>query len=338
MIEDNKKFIDPNDFYERVLCVMEQKNITLEKLHNTLNEDIGYQITRNNLSIYIQRLPNINFMIALCKALGVSSDCLLGLNDSELYNKGFDYNYSDKRYEKYIYNDYNFYFYPTVSSSPSKIHSAKLSIEFDSFFKVKLTIITSEEERKEYIGKLILSKTYDIGYITLKNIDFGEMVYLSFHDPVINGNNVKTEILHGAMLSVSSGDLIRMPVMSKFVLSRKKIPDELQDILIANLKMNSKYIEIEEEDFKRVIDNLPFDKELKQKIFQRLTAAFSKEEYYTFEEGYICNTLSKDFRISSLDSIKLINSLRSYSLANPNCKINNKIDTKLFEYLNSNSR
>lgn len=331
MKEDNKKFINPSLFNERVLKVLKCKNITLDELYILLTEKAKYEISKNNVALYIQRTPNINFLIALCKALDVSADYLLGLEDIDMFSAGFDYKYDDKRYRKYECEDYFFFFYPTVSNSPSKMNVAKLSIYKDTSYKAELRIETDEGELKRYVGDFILSSNYDIGFITLKGVDLGEIVHLSFHDPIINGET-KTELLVGAMLSVSTGDFKRAPVMSRFIISRHEIKEENLTAIKANLTLNSKYILIDSEKFLEAFNSFDLEETKKKNLLSRLTNAFQKNEYYRFEEGYILNTIAKDFKLSSKETTTLINILRVNSISNANCKINHKIDSRLFDY------
>ena len=404
MKEDNKKFIDPDQFKKRILKIMELKNMTMDDLYDALNNEVGYEISKNNIGVYIQRSPNTNFLYAICKALGVSSDYLLGLSDENILNSGFDYGYREKRYKKYLCENYYFYYYPTVSNSPTKINVAKLSINFDGRYKAELKIQTDENEQKRYIGEFILSKNYEVGYINLIGINVGEIVNLSFHDPNINGEMIKTEILVGAMLSVSCGDFKRAPVMSKFILSRHKIDDNHMDAIKANLTLNNKYIEIDEDCFKAAFNSIDLDDSLKKKIMLRLTSAFqgnnqfkieeSIEEldlnsllkmkifsrlsnsnysssfneieniiidsdlnkaikreiltdlsvrlqgntYFRFEEAFILNTVAKDFKLSFEQSINILNALRIKSISNANCKINHKVDSRLYDILKPNEQ
>lgn len=333
MKEDNKKFIDTYQFRDRVLRVMEIKNISMDDLYIILNEEVKYEISKNNIGIYIQRSPNTNFLIALCKALGVSADYLLGITDENLLNSGFDYKYRDKRYKKYECDEYFFYFYPTVSNTPTKVNVAKLSITFDGEYKAKLIIQTDENEKKQYVGKFVLSKDYKVGYINLVGVNIGEIVNLSFHDPVINGDTLKTELLVGAMLSVSTGDFKRAPVMSKFILSRHEIEEQYLDVVRANLMLNNKYIEIDEDSFKDAFRDIDFDHSLKSEIMSRLKQAFQGNQYYRFEEAYILNTIAKDYKLTFEQAMQLVNKLRIKSISNANCKINHKVDSRLFDYL-----
>ena len=332
MTKENKKFVDVDLFNKRVESVLKAKQITLDTLYKILNEDVKYIITKNNLSIYLHRPPNTNFLIALCKALNVSSDYLLGLNEENSFNSEFDLNYNSKRYTKYIHDNYFFYFFETFSNTSTKIKTAKLSIKNNVFFEAFLRIKTDEGYTKEYSGEFLLSNAYDIGYITLKGRKIGEIVHLSFHDPVINGDTIHSELFTGAMLSVSAGDIKRAPVLSKFIVSRKEIDQSKIDALKANLLLNCKYIEIDSENFSDALNNCNFNNELKNKIEERMKNAFNEYKYYKLEESYILNTLSKDFKLSKIQTYQLLNSLRLKSMAKSNYKINHKTDSRLFDF------
>ena len=75
MKEDNKKFINPSLFNERVLKVLKCKNITLDELYILLTEKAKYEISKNNVALYIQRTPNINFLIAVIKPFSSWQNC-----------------------------------------------------------------------------------------------------------------------------------------------------------------------------------------------------------------------------------------------------------------------
>lgn len=332
MNEENKKFLDIADFSNRILRSMESKGLTIDNLYTKMKDEIGYNITRNNLSIYMQRAPSVYFLIALSKSLGVSTDYLLGLEDAEYYSSGLDYCYDDKKYTKYI-GEYFFYFYPTVSNSPKKINVAKLIIEKKSSYIVRLIVETDEKDKKEYVGRLILSGTYNIGYISLRGVNLGEIVFLSFCDPIINGNIVKVETVLGSMLSISSGDFKRVPVMSRFFISRKSIfPDE-ENIVKSNLLLNSKYINISCNNLSEAILDVGLSKETSEKILDRLTSAFCEKRYFQIEESFILNTLKNDLNLSTKQSEDIISALRIKSINIANIKINKSLDSRIFSYL-----
>lgn len=333
MNEDNKKFLDTDDFKNRILNVMECKGITIDDIYNKMKYEIGYNITKNNLNIYLQRVPSVYFLIALSKTLGVSADYLLGLEDINYYSSGFDYHYDNKRYSKYI-GEYFFYFYPTVSNTPEKINVAKMIITKDDPYTSKLIIKTDEGAKKEYVGNLILSSTYNVGYITLRGINLGEMVFLSFCDPIINSDIVKTETILGSMLSVSSGDFKRVPVMSRFFVSRKPLSKNDENIIKSNLLLNTKYINIDKESLSKSLEDINLDAKTSNGITERLQTAFCEKKYYKIEESFILNTIKNDFNLSTKQAENIISALRINSLNSANIKINKSSDARIFSYLN----
>ncbi|MCM1341860.1 MAG: hypothetical protein NC213_08970, partial [Acetobacter sp.] len=241
-------------------------------------------------------------------------------------------NYNSKRYKKYI-NNYYFYFFPTVSNSPKKIMKAELSIVFDVDYFVTLKIKTDENDNKEYSGKLLLSKDYPIGYISLKGQRIGEIVHLSFFDPSINGNAVTITTILGAMISISSGDSKRAPVMSRFFISKEDVSESDYDIIKSHLYLNSKFINISSELIEVSLSTIDIDDSQKTKILSRLTSAFEEKKYFKIEESYLLNTLKNDCNLSSIQVEQIISQLRLNSEVDANIKINKSLDSRLFNYL-----
>lgn len=347
MKDANRNFVSPSDFSDRVKKIMKQKDISISELHAILTEKIKYDIEKPNLSIYLQRVPNTNFLVALSKALEVSTDYLLGIDNNLVYTDGFKYNYTSKNYSKY-HGEYYFYFYPTVSNSPKGIHTAKLSIPASSLNKVHLDITNGENKNKHYSGNLLLSDSYSIGYITLKGDGFGEIVNLSFCDPTLN-MCTEVNLIIGAMLSVSSGDMKRLPVMSRFIFSRTEISEDKFNIIKANLMLNTKYINITAENIKDALEfsidesldkslDKPIDKSLTKAklvdtVFTRLTAAFIEKKYYRIEESFITNTLEKDYCINESTINKILTTMRLKSMSNANSKVNRTLDSRIIKAL-----
>lgn len=332
MKEQNKSFISTQTFYDRVTRVMKYKGISMDSLYNLLIQDVGYQITKNNLNLYIQRIPNVNFLIALSKALGVSTDYLLGVGEDNLFNLGFNYNYTTPNYIKYI-GDYFVYFYPTVCNSPKELIKAKLSIELDSHIKVSMKIVLLDGREKCYEGKLLLSDTYNVCYIIMQGIKFGEMVSMSFLDPALNAENAKFQLALGVMLSVSSGDLKRVPVMSKFLISKDEIPEGKISIVGANLRLNTKYIYIEDSQLDSAIEKALHDDQKIQEGKERIRKAFMQKKYFSVEESFIINTIQRDLGLSFYEGTELLASLREYSMSSANIKINKALDSRIYKYI-----
>lgn len=333
MKDENKKFLQQEDFYKRVKNIMVQRGITTDTLYSIITKEIGYDIAKNNLNLYLQRVPNVNFLIALSKALNISTDYLLGIDSESPYETGFNYKYESKKYKKYE-GEYHFYFYPTVSNSPTNVQKAHMSITLKNDYHVKLLITADINRRKEYNGKLLLSDSYEVGYISLKGKGFGEMVYISFCDPSLNFDNAQVQFIIGAMLSISSGDLKRVPVMSRCILCRPDIDERKFDGIKAHLKLNTKYINITQDNIKKSLDAAINNYNLRQEILNRLQSAFKKKEYYVIEESFIINTLLNDYDdLTKKEIMELLNNMRLHSLSNANSKINKTVDTRLYQYL-----
>jgi transcriptional regulator with XRE-family HTH domain len=326
MKEENKGFFDSEKFVERIEETMQVKNISYEQLHQILTEKVGYSITKNNLRIYIQnRTPNIQFAIALSKALDVSMDFLFGTDSDEktLY-KGINYHLLSKRYQKYI-GDYHLYFYNTRSNSVGSIIHANLSVRLTTKYEVSMEIATTEGGIKKYKGQLLISDLTPTVYMLLY-AEFGEVVSMTFYDEAVNFNKFRCAV--GAMLSVSSGDLKRSPVMNRFVLTDYEVTEEKKIFLEAHLRMNTKYINIKPKKLRDVLSNL-ID-ENAEDILKRLSNAFSEQSYFSIEESFIENTIKNDYDLSSEEVERLIAELRNNSLAPANSKVNRSLDTKLF--------
>lgn len=331
MNNENRHFVNVELFNKRALSALKARNLTLDTLYHKLNEEIGYTITKNNLNIYLRRPPNTNFLIALCKALSVSSDYLLGITEADIFNSQFDLNYDSRKYKKYEHNNYTLYFFETASNNSTELKEATLSIRHNVFYQATLCIKTDEEHSKNYFGEFLLSNTYDIGYITLKGIGIGEIVHLSFYDPIINSNALDTELFTGAMVSVSAGDIKRAPVLSKFIISRKELDKSKIDAIKANLLLNTKYIEIETEKLYTSLNSCLINSDKRSQIENRLKSAFKEHTYFKLEESYLLNTLSKDFDLTKEETNDLLHALRLNSNAKSNYKINKKTDSRLYE-------
>lgn len=326
---ENKEFFEPEIFIDRVTEAMRIRSLNYDHLYEILNDKVGYSITRSNLKIYIhQRTPNIQFAIALSRALGVSLDFLFGNDDEEReLIKGINYQLNSNRYKKYLGEHY-VYFYNTVSNEPSEIQPARLKIEFTTKYEVTMYVDTTEGDTKIYEGNFLISDVSPNVFITL-HADFGEIISMSFFDESINFSKFKCAV--GAMLSISSGDLKRAPVMNRFILTNYKVPDDKMDFVYAHLRLNTKYINVVPKELDKSIKEAIQDAEKAECIIKRIRNAFSVREYISIEESYITNTIKRDFELSFNETEKVIADLRINSLANINSKINRSLDTKIFE-------
>ena len=92
-------------------------------------------------------------------------------------------------------------------------------------------------EGQDQSGDILLSNIFQVGYACLYGSSIGEIVYLSFCDPVINGD-MNINILLGLMISVSSGTVAkRVPVASRFFISRSEIQDKNLDTCVLRQRL-----------------------------------------------------------------------------------------------------
>ena len=101
---------------------------------------------------------------------------------------------------------------------------------------------------------------------------------------------------------------------------------------LTSLLHSKDFIELES-----TINNMNLNESIKHKIVTDLANKFQGNTYFRFEEAFILNTVTKDFKLSFEQSIKILNALRIKSISNANCKINHKVDSRLFEFLKSNN-
>lgn len=109
--------------------------------------------------------------------------------------------------------------------------------------------------------------------MTLAEPSIGEIAHLAFCDPIINTSVVNVEIILGAMLTISSGDNKRVPVMSRFILSRNKIEPEKYNILKANLLLNSKFIPISTDEIESAVGSLALCETTKEELIMQLKSS-----------------------------------------------------------------
>lgn len=330
MREENKGFFKQSVFIDRVQCAMARRDMDYDQLCDVLNNKVKYSIAKGNLRMYIaQRSPNVNFLFALSEALAVSTDFLLGKSNDGL-QEGINQRIHSQRYQKYK-GKYYIYFYETVDNEMREIEPGTLEIEFAAKYKVTMVIKTKEGGEKKYTGDLQISETSPNVFIILHS-SFGEVVSMAFYD---ENMNLKTfECTVGGMLSISSGDLKRAPVMNRFIITAYKVSDEKKKFIYAHLKMNTKYINITEVKLYKSVREVLADSEQTEKtelIIQRLKNAFCKKEYYAIEESFITNTIRKDFELSEKAADELVAIMRNNSLANINSKINKSLDSVVFK-------
>lgn len=321
------------EFVLRVEDLMHQAKVDYDELSKRFGS-LGYQITSANLKTYInKRNPSLKVLIYLSRALSVSLDFLVGNNECNLIpiNDSFDREVYGSRYAQYP-GKYIAYFYPTRTNDPEKLIEATLTISKSHGFLTTLEIPIPEGDVKKYTGHLVLSKKTDTAFISLAGQN-GELIQFTFNDPNTNKNRFRFAV--SALISVSSGDAKRMPTLSRAIISEHRLTNEGLKFLEANLRLNSKYINIQEEELKETLYNFFEEENISESesIYRRLISAFKAKTYYTIEEQYFLNTFCNENRLTDIQIETLIANLRTHSISSINNKTPKSIDSRLYLFL-----
>ena len=331
--EQNEKTDSPCDrelFCERTREAMIMAGVDYELLAKKFSK-AGYNLSASNLRTYItQRNPSLKLLIYLSKTLNVSIDWLVGNEAGNLItlNEGFDREFYGERYAQYP-GDYTVYFYPTRTNEPEKLKEAKLHIsELDGFYTT-LEIPSQDGELKKFSGHLILSKKTSTAFLTMVGKN-GEIIQFIFNDP--NTNHSKLKFCIAALVSVSSGDSKRMPTLSRAVISELRLTDAGHKFLDSNLLLNSKYINIHENELQTVLDGFLAKENVEDaaEVCKRLKYAFKAKTYYSFEEQYFLNTFRSENNLSNLQTETLIAELRKHSMSDINVKVPRTLDARMY--------
>jgi len=237
-----KQVIDSELVRKKVGRLMAIQKVNYDILSERVTNN-GYSIDKGNLQMYInQRDININLGYALAKSFGVPLDLLFDNETPESYLNGFDYNFRAKRYTKY-HGDYFAYFCPTKDSKQHLADESTFSIDSDTG-TVKLHIGANEiGGGKIFKGNMLISETTRTLFITLRS-EIGEIVQVIMNDQELHTQNF--EFCIGIAISVSAGDLKRIPVAHRFVICKQKLSDEGRVFVSSHLNMNNKFIQIKE--------------------------------------------------------------------------------------------
>lgn len=341
MTNNNKEKTNPSGYDKDLFCKRVEEVMHLRKLDYdalaTKFSEAGYNISPANLRVYItQRNLSLKVLLYLSKSLNVSMDYLVG-NEVGNYltlNEGFDHEFDGSRYAQYP-GKYYVYFFPTRTNEPEELIESILNIDKDNGFFSTLEIPVTDGDSKIFNGHLILSKKTYTAFLNLigKN---GEIIQFTFNDP--NTNQNKLRFCVSALISVSSGDAKRMPTLSRAIISEKRLTDAGHKFLDANLRLNSKYINIADNELQTILSDFLQQENIKDaaEICTRLKYAFKAKTYYSIEEQYFLNTFRSENGLTNLQTENLIADLRNHSMSAINCKTPRSIDARLYLLLKEN--
>lgn len=321
---------DREQFCKRVESAMLSAKLDFDTLASKFS-DAGYPITGANLKLYVtKRNPSIKLLIYLSKTLHTSIDYLIGNDSANSFqlNSSFDREMYSSRYAQYP-GKYIVYFFPTRTNEPEELIKAELQITESNGFYATLKIPVEGGYDKEYEGHLVLSKKTNTAFLSMIGHN-GEMIQFTFNDPHTNQNRLRFCI--SALISVSSGDAKRMPTLSRAVISELELSDEGIKYLEANLRMNSKYIYIQEEKMLSTLTRFLHSEGIAdaEAICERLQCAFKARRYYSLEEQYFLNTFRRENDLTNLQIESLIADLRNNSLSSINVKTPRSLDARLY--------
>lgn len=326
---------DKDLFVRRLDEAMHLAKMDYESLADKFCE-LGYSITGSNLRTYVtQRNLSLKVLVYLSKALNVSMDSLIGneVGFSSYVNESFDHNIYGARYSQYP-GEYTVYFFSTRTNEPEEIIEATLEIQ-KNFYSI-LRIPVSIGLPKEYVGHLLLSQKTNTAFLSMLG-QHGEMIQFTFNDP--NTIQNKMRFCVAGLISVSSGDAKRMPTLSRAIITEKAVTDEGMDFIDANLRLNSKYIDIQRSKLELTVTQFLEEEAVEDgtEICERLRHAFKAKEVLSIEEQYFLNTFKNENNLSNLQVEKLIAALRKNSMSNINIKSPRSIDARLYILLKENN-
>ena len=332
--EDNEQASPPGYdrdlFSKRVRMVMHSEKIDYDAVAEKISK-AGYIISDKNLKLYVEkRNPSLKLLLYLSKALHVSMDYLIG-NEVGNYitlNEGFDHEYDGSRYAQYS-GKYIVYFFPTRTNEPEELIEASLTIDGENGFFSTLEIPITDGGIKQYNGHLILSKKTYTAFLNMVGNN-GEIIQFTFNDP--NTNSDKIRFCVSALISISSGDAKRMPTLSRAIISEKRLTDAGRKYIDSNLRLNSKYVNINKDKLLTVLRNFLDKENIKDsdEICKRLNFAFKAKTYYSIEEQYFLNTFRAENGLSNRQTESLIADLRNNSMSSINCKTPRTLDARLY--------
>ena len=320
---------DKKTFIARVEEAMHYTKVDYDSLACKF-KDLGYSVTSANLRTYItQRNLSLKVLIFLSRALNVSMDYLVGneVTFSSYLNENFDREIYGTRYAQYPGN-YWVYFFPTRTNEPEELIRAKLTISEESL-RCTLQIPISKGASKTYVGHLILSQKTNTAFLSMIGTH-GEIIQFTFNDP--NTNQDKLRFCVAALVSISSGDAKRMPTLSRAIITEKAVTTDGLCFLEANLRLNSKYIDIRLTELQSTLHEFLRQEEIEDAddICQRLQYAFKAKQYISIEEQYLLNTFKNENYLTDLQIEKLIALLRNHSMSNVNIKTPRSIDARMY--------
>jgi hypothetical protein len=125
----------------------------------------------------------------------------------------------------------------------------------------------------------------------------GEIVQFAFNEQFLNATDFSLAL--GLSVSVSAGDLKRLPVVNRLCLTKQILTDSGLKFLSSHLSLNGKFINIERNRLKDLIfEMFPNNGE---DIFNQLNGAFRPREILSIDEPHSRVTPNKPLKPTNRD-------------------------------------
>ena len=191
---------------------------------------------------------------------------------------------------------------------------------------------------KHYLGTLVLSKPYSVGFISLFSQETGECSYIIVKGP--NSNSLECRM--AMVLTLSSIDRHRRACSEKMLITKNLIPENSKtyNALKALLRMNDSFIRITNTEYSKLLQELQASDSIElQRFAERYpnlsTLANSSSTIDTCEYIMIPESTIKNLKfLSPVDRDSLHILMRKHSIANWYYKANNKNAEDIFNFIN----
>ena len=322
---------------------MKEKGKNQDDLIKEIQEKRGYTISQPYLSRIItgnsDSIPALP-LVTICEVLEIDIQKVFWENldkekliDNKVEEKKNKILYvaKESEFDRYL-GLYHCYFFPTISNETlEEVIYGTLEFKLDEHTKECLAnfiVYTKDEngamDRKEYAGRLILSKSYNCCYCYLISEEFGEISFLMFEG--FSSNKKRLSCRMAAVLTPSAGGT-RDATCHRLFLSERKLSNLGLSVVVPHLKINTAEIYITEDKLKEFFQEM----DVPEKFQNTITALTEPDIYYVLREEHFWGFTDKNMR--GYNKNKFITKLREKSNAPNYQKIGKKVDTILYKYL-----
>ena len=323
-------------------CI-EKRAMSQGELIKKIKEKRGYDISQPYLSRIIKgdlgHIPAVA-LVSICEALEADIQKVFweNLNEEKLLDGKHKEKESkiifvakESEFEKYL-GKYYCYFYPTISSETmEEVLYGTLEFKLDKHAReclASFTLYANEENgnpvKKEYVGRLLLSNSYNCCYCYLVNELFGEVSFLMFEG--FSSNTKSLSCRMAAVLTPSAGGT-RDATCHRMFLSKKKLSELGLSVVAPHLKINTAEIYITEERLKEFFSEM----NVPEKFQKTIICLTEPEQFYVLREEHFWGFGNRN--MEGYNKNLFITKLREKSNAPNYHKIGKKVDDMLYKYM-----